>query len=268
MDPANFESETTAWESAVVGDGGTVSAGRKSLVNALIVSLKADGVWTKIDRLWLYAAENSQSALRDIRGANASTANGSPAFAADDGYTGEDVGAAPGVTKYIDTGFNPSSGTPNFGKNAGHASAWIHSDFTTVNGGVAAGLIDASFAQLNVQMTPRTGAGNTELRINEVTSTGTAVASAAGHVLGNRSTSTAQEWYKNGAGITSPGAIAAHDLLNANVYTLCWHQVLVGPSYGFGGQVSAFSIGGSLTSGEVSDFYDHLRTYMTAVGVP
>jgi hypothetical protein len=70
------------WAAAVVAAGGSVSgtltSGRKKLINDLIMGLMADGVWSKLDRLWLFAAENSQSALIDIKGAVSATAVNTP----------------------------------------------------------------------------------------------------------------------------------------------------------------------------------------------
>ena len=85
------EAETTAWVAEVVSNGGTVSAGRQTIVNDLIAGLKADGVWIKLDRLWLFAAEDQPSALTDLVGLTLATAVNSPTFTADEGYTSNGV---------------------------------------------------------------------------------------------------------------------------------------------------------------------------------
>src|SRR5262245_26962066 len=97
--------ETIMWVNAVVGDGGRVSSGRQTIVDALIKLLKSGSVWSNLDRLWLFAAENSQSALRDIKSFSAATANGSPTFTTDRGYTGTNASS----TVYINSNFNPST---------------------------------------------------------------------------------------------------------------------------------------------------------------
>ena len=48
----------------------------KKLVNDLIVGLKTDGVWTKLDRLWIFAAENAKSSIIDMVGLASSTPTG------------------------------------------------------------------------------------------------------------------------------------------------------------------------------------------------
>src|SRR5262245_4406995 len=116
--PVGLDAATTAWVNAVVTNGGTVSAGRQTTVNTLITTLKSAGIWTKLDRLWLWAAENQPSALTDLVGLSLATAVNSPCFTADRGYTGN------GSTSYIDTLFDPTTGTA-FNQNSCHFSVWV-----------------------------------------------------------------------------------------------------------------------------------------------
>ena len=62
-----------------------VSSTRRTLVDALIRGLKTDGVWSKLDRLWLFAAENATSALVDVKEGRLATAVSSPTFTTDRG---------------------------------------------------------------------------------------------------------------------------------------------------------------------------------------
>lgn len=94
--PAN--AETTTWVNAVVGDGGTVSAGRQTIVDNLITSLKGSGHWANTDRLWLFGAENTQSALRDIKTTALASVVNAPTFTANQGYAGN------GTSSYVDSG--------------------------------------------------------------------------------------------------------------------------------------------------------------------
>ena len=93
---------------------------RKALINTLVKSLKAAGVWTKLDALYLFAAADAQAARRNwIQDLYNATAVSSPTFAADRGYTGD------GAAAYLDTGFNPSTASsPKLTQNSAHASAW------------------------------------------------------------------------------------------------------------------------------------------------
>lgn len=256
--------ETTTWVNAVVGDGGSVSAGRQTLVDTLISSLKSGGIWTKKDRLWLFAAEDSQSALRDVKAASAATANGGPTFATDRGYTGTNTSA----TVYIDSNFNPSTAGGNYTQNSGHISVWVNSDVAaTSTGGIAIGLLTAAGSQSNIF--PEYSDGKSYYRVNDPQgspSAGIVDATSVGHRLANRSGSSAQQGYKDAVdqGVVA-GASAA--LSNGNFAILGSLTTAATHNFGCGNQISAVSIGGSLTSGEVTSFYNALRIYMTAVGV-
>lgn len=104
-----YDASTTAWVNAVVAAGGTVSDTQKTRVDALIVGLKADSLWTLLDAMWIPAGELvSQQALIDIKSLTSATAVGSPGLAAG-GYVGN------GSSAYINTNFTAYS---NFTQNS------------------------------------------------------------------------------------------------------------------------------------------------------
>src|SRR5260221_11187046 len=132
---------TLAWVNQVAINGGSVSNARQLVVDTFIITLKAKNVWTKCDRLSLLAAENTPSALTDLVSLTLSVAQGSPTFTTDRGYTGIDASS----TVYLDTGFNPTVGTPQFAQNAGHLSAWSNTAAaSSANGGAIIGLRDST----------------------------------------------------------------------------------------------------------------------------
>jgi hypothetical protein len=253
------------WANAVIAAGGTVSAGRLTLVSNLINTLQSASIWTKFDRLWLFAAENSQSALRDIVAAAAATATGSPTFTTDRGYTGTDASS----TVYIDSGFNASTAGGNFTQNSAHISMWSNTNAaSTASGGVAIGLTTSGGQQSNIL--PKYSDGNAYFRVNDTSvgaSAGVANANSTGHYLANRSGAAAQQGYRNAVdmGIV---AVSSQALINGNMTILGQLSTPATHSLGDAHQNCGVSIGGSLTSGEVTSFYNALRTYMTAVGVP
>jgi hypothetical protein len=60
---------TCAWVNQVTTNGGTVSAGRQTVVNTFITCLKDAGsgnLFNILDCYWLFAGENTQSALTDM----------------------------------------------------------------------------------------------------------------------------------------------------------------------------------------------------------
>lgn len=254
-----LEAETTAWVAAVVGDGGTVSDQRKTLVNALIVSLKADGIFSKLDRLWLFAAENSQSALRDIVAAAQATAVNSPTFAADEGYL-----AAAASTQHVDTNYNPTTDAINYSQDSAHLSAWSNDDEAgSGNSGAMIG-----YANANIYATYG-GDGNVYGRINDSPDSGSqgAPATRIGLWHVNRSGASATQIYQDGALYSSPNATSG-SLFDLTFFVCAHHDSTTGnPINPSPHVISSASIGGSLNSTEAADFYTHLQTYMTAVGL-
>ena len=84
-----------------------MSAGRQTVVDTLIKGLKTNGIWAKLDSMWVFAAENSQSALIDLKALVTGTATTSPTFTADYGYTGDGVKVV--VLNYTHTNLTQNS---------------------------------------------------------------------------------------------------------------------------------------------------------------
>jgi hypothetical protein len=260
-----FDAATIAWVNAVIANGGSVSNGRKILVDNLIVGLKADGLFTKLDRLWLFAAENQPSALTDIIADQLATAVNSPTFTTDRGYTGQDQNVP---TQYIDTNYNPSTNGVQYTQNAAHASAWCVGNVAPSVGGALMGLNAAATTVTDIYDT--FSDGNVYARINEGTPSGSqgAPGTRAGQWLINRSGSGATQLYQNGSLFSSPNSTSGA-LANGNFFVTC-ENFPPPPTTNNGtpNQVAMASMGGNLNGTDASNLYSRLRTYMTAVGVP
>ena len=256
--------ETAAWVAAVVAAGGSVSAGRQTLVNSLIVGLKADGVWNKLDRAWVLAAENTQSALIDIKGLATATANGSPTFTVDQGYTGVQASA----TVYLDTGFTPSSSGVNFTQNSAHISGWSNTNVASLStGGVMIGCSDATGGGCGIF--PRYSDGKAYYRINDTLagqSAGVTIGTSQGFYVATRSGAAASKGYANAVdqsvvAVSSAALASTHQMAILGYYDNSNHRL------GFAGQVSAATIGGDLSSADVTALFNRLGTYRPAVGL-
>ena len=94
--------------------------GNGANIAALIDGLVSDGVWNKLDCLYVLAQQNQTDALLNLVGTNYSLINnGLVPFVAYQGFTGNGVG-------YLDTGFNPGIATsPNFVQNNASMGVWI-----------------------------------------------------------------------------------------------------------------------------------------------
>ena len=248
-----LDAATTAWVNAVVANGGTVSTARKGVVDNLISDLKADGVWTKLDRLWLFAAENSQTALTDLKGLALATTSGSPAFSADDGYTFDNT------SKCINTGFNPATAGGSYTQNSAHISVW---PATPNNWGLMGNYDGAQGIEVtyNVTQWQIFGPNDSTAPVNTGASTTT------GLVILTRTASNARGLYVNGSSAYSD-AVVSTGIASTSFFVGATSNLgtILHPT---AGQIAAASIGAGLNATETANLYTRLRAYMTAVGVP
>jgi len=98
-----LDADALLWSDAVITNGGTVSAGRLTIVSAFVSGEKASGAWALTDDYWGLWAENEAQALTSLKQRRLATAVAAPTFTADRGYDFN------GTTQYIDTGFVPST---------------------------------------------------------------------------------------------------------------------------------------------------------------
>jgi hypothetical protein len=251
LSAVGFDADTDAWETAVTGNGGTVSGGRKIIVNDLIVSLKGDGIWAKLDRLWLFAAEDAASALTDLVATALATTSNSPTFNADLGYTGN------GSNMSIDTGFNASTAGGLYGDDAN----WF------VWSNTSAG--DAGFGRIfgtspdQTRCIPRGSDDTTYNRINTASQNVGSQSTGVGlYGQSHEFSSGETTLYKDGSTIAGPTNTGNGTLDNAN-FTFLTGGGVFSPNQCCGG-----GFGDYLDATESGNLYTHLRTYMTAVGVP
>lgn len=185
LDPA-----TSAWIAQVVTNGGSVSGGRQTIVNTFITCLKSASLFTTFDRYWLFAGENSASALTDMVGLSSATNVSSFPFTAN-------VGVGPSNTvSYIDTGLaSPTQCTQN-------SCAFGGQDQTaSVTGNYAIfGAANGAFTQVS-QYKPLTGILFNEVRINSGNGLSVAVVNAQGSIINARTGSTSSASYLNGSSL-------------------------------------------------------------------
>jgi hypothetical protein len=256
--PAGGCSQATTYNAALD------SSQNSAAVTTLICGLVTDGVFAKLDVLYLFAINSQVNALVNAvsPGTFNGTANGSPTFSANNGFTG----VAASTTVYIDTGFNPNtqSGSSKFALASAHVSCW---SFTNVGAGIDGHpCIGETGVGANVGsiVQPHYLDNNFYVEINSAQFSPAANANSTGHYIGNISASGAQQGYKNGA-LAGSGTGATTTLGNADIVVLASNNSGTGVSSGSPMQISMASIGGSLSSTDVTNFYNRLCTYLTTV---
>src|SRR5262245_979964 len=250
----SLDADAQSWVNQVVNNGGTVSTPRSVIISDLISGLKTDGVWSKLDRLWIFAAENQPSALTDVVARDLATSVNSTAFSADDGYTGS--GAS-----YIDTNYNPTSDAINYTQNAASFGFW---QITSTSGNCAMGLGDSG--TVNTCQFFHSGGDTFVVTINNADASSLSVADAFVFWDASRTASNAREVYNNGTSINSDSGTSSF-LPNLNYFVIARNNNGSAGNQALD-QYAAAVIGGALDDTDNSNLYNRLRTYMTAVGVP
>lgn len=239
------DAATLAWKAAVeaLGGSGSVSTQDEADIDAAIVALKSAGLWAKVDRLWLFPADNTQSARVDIKALDVALPGGSPGptFTPNRGYT------CTGATGYIDTTFAADTDAVNFTPHVEHFAIWNLTDGASASAAVAIG-------STYWAIFPKYSDNNIYLRANDVSS-GFAISDCRGFLLGNRSDDFTRQGYRNGVSVGTYGSTAAASLFGSETLQV------------FDRQIAAISVGGPLDSTEQLTYYNIIRNYMAAKGV-
>jgi hypothetical protein len=246
-----FEAETTA---LLASFGGTYDGTRQTAINTLIKGLKADGLWSTIDLLQIYAAKTSADALINWKTATSSgsTVN-SPTFTVDQGFTTN------GSNNYINTSVNLNS-TSNFVKDSATLGVWSRTNGT---GWVDIGATDGSGY---ANFTTKYSDNNTYVNQNDTAGiTGSGPASTVGLFLATRTSSTVLDFRKNNASVLS-GSVTSTGRPNQACYVGC-SNASGSPAYYSGRQYALAVIASGWTSTQCDNFYSRINTYFTVVGV-
>lgn len=231
-------------------------ADRRDAIDTLISTLQDDGIWDKLDGLYVLAAHTEQAALLNwVEDARNLTAYNSPTFDVDEGFTGD------GVTSYLQAG--PFAGNL-LGLDQGDESigVWTRTSVAEDKNQFVIGTTSqgsSSSRYLNTRQST-TGVG---WRINQSGGQSSGAHTTANNVfvLATYDGSTGYEYFNGAeddtvvqAPFDDPHALTFYATLlrnNANYSTK---------------QVGAACYGQHMTATEAALFYDALLTYMTAVG--
>ena len=236
----------------VGGDEGGNGANIASLIDGLV----SDGVWAKLDCLYVLAQQNATDALLNLVGTSYTLTNaGSVPFTTYRGYSGFNLSNTP-----LNTAFNAATApSPNFTQNSASFGVWT-------NGGVAS----EPYAEMGNSASGANGESQiyndytgavSYARVNNPSVGSVASLGTVGLFVGDRPSSTTVIPYFNGTAQTSQ-ASTSQAVFSGNF--------LIGFVAGTGSseQICAAFIGGSPGAAGQLALYNRLRTYMTAVGVP
>lgn len=237
---------TPPWVAAVVLAGGSVSAAQQARVKALGKSLKGSGIWSKLDRLWLHAAEDEFQATIDIVANATASKVGTPTFTASQGYTGN-----AGGTSFIDSGFNPTTAGGKHSQASSSFGVYTRTNIAAAGSNASIGAFDGTYV---TRLYPRFTDGNCYWTVNGVGNATAALLPTQGMYAVSADSAQA-DFYKNGAHIqTAVGGAAG--LANVDFWI----------GYTSDDQHAISFIGGFLTAAEIAQLTVACNAYMTSLG--
>jgi hypothetical protein len=163
------------------------SAGQQTKQNQLIVDLKAAGVWTRLDVLYMFATDGNNSfATLNWKNptTNQCTLVNTPTFTTNQGFTGN------GVSSNIDTNYNPNTfSSPNYLLNDASLGWWKRTTGTIASNrriiSVTSGRINIANTNTNYQMFNTTfGTGSGQTIATDFSITGFALTNKTGSLAG------------------------------------------------------------------------------------
>jgi hypothetical protein len=218
-----------------------------------IDALVSAGIWAKLDALYLFAAPDSSTALTNLKSSSFGiTAVSAPDFTADRGFNSDDG------TGYLDTGFNPTSGSPHFTQNSACVFAWNRTNPGSVAPADAIGYVSGA-AGLRIYVN---FSGQTYFACNSNSSSNESSPSTTIALFSvNRTDSSNSQLYRNGTDVDDfPETSSAPN--NENIVFLKGESGIANSAW----ELSAGGIGSSLNSTEQGELYDALLPYLQAVG--
>lgn len=219
-------------------------------IATLIDGLVADGVWAKLDALYVLAQQNATDALLNLIGTSYTAANvGGSTFTAYKGFIA--VGAS-----YLNTTFDPTTApSPHYTQNSASLGAWSYAVTPSSNT-----LMTDYFGGQSSLFDNYSGT-TFYARINDATGTGVTTTITKGLFAGDRTNASNVYPYQNGISIGPVSSTSTPLATSGN-------GVKVIGTGNTSEIISAAFIGASLGAAGQLALYNRLRTYMTVIGVP
>jgi hypothetical protein len=247
------------------GLDGTHTAAYSTLIDGLV----ADGLWSLLDVLYMFATQDSVTALLNLKsGSHSASLVNAPSFAFDQGFTG---GVTP-VTfdqNYLRSNFIPSSDGVAYTQDSASFGLYLRNTTSTSGGG--ANSIIGSFKS--------TGFGDDQsvyyfdlggstglVRINSNNGIDVPFVNEQGFFALTRTSGTASAAYKNGSSIAT-GSATSTGVTNAEIFILNLNGGSGSSAVSsLGNQCAAAFLGGGLNSAQAANLSSRVNTYMTSVG--
>lgn len=259
--PAPSNSETTAWQTAVVSNGGSVSAARLARIDWFIGQMKSAGTWAPTDDIWMLWGENQIQSLVSLKQTRLASVVGTPTFAGNRGWSGM------GTTNYLNTGFIP--GTHKVSMTGTNMRISVYEETNAGSNNVAAGCNNTS-AQI-IAIYPRASASGLAVQLNSQSTLagGDALPNSLGLAVGSRNGTLAADItaYKNGVAVVPAAIGTLGSTLPTVAFYIGTNNANGTPSGARGTRLGFVSVGAALASPahELTQ-YNIVQSFATQIG--
>lgn len=218
---------------------------RKGHIDTLILALKAAGVWSKMDVLYVLAAHDAQAACLDWKGTYDATENGTPTFTADRGYTGS-------LSNGLTTTYSPLTAGLGYAATSAHIGGFTLTHTTNNLGDI---------------VIPGSGSAGTNQIFCDEAPRGTVIAASASapagdsphYVVVSRTDAVTEIGYRNAAAGATQATDASASTAPEGVMDMAHRNS--------GRQLAIVHTGSGFTAQNVTDSDTAFRVYLTALGV-
>jgi hypothetical protein len=231
---------------------------RVFLINRMIKALKLNGIWDRLDLLYVKAAHNSQAARLNWVTPSSFTLTvvGSPVFTADRGYAGA-------ASAYLNTGWDGATNAVKASANSISVFAWNRNN-RSANTGCIIGSGGPSASDNSIY--PRYPSTDVYLRANDNPASAPLTASTSdGFFHADRQSSTARTGYRNGSSLGSYGSVSSGALSNFDLYILALNYNNSQAGNATSDQVAVSGVGASIND-KPSVLYSIIQEYLVGVG--
>jgi len=239
--------DAQAFFDRVTAAGGSLTTTEKAAVNTLVVTMKADGIWSLMKAIYPMVGASAAACSRNLK---ADEFNGS--FSA--GWTFASTGVTPnGTSAYMNTNFIPSV---NLSQNSKHISSYTRTNINNTLIGAASQVIPPTTHD-QIVLVPGVG-----LFANLSSEFGfTAYSPNNGFYLTRRINSTTSNTFRNNTLIFTDN-LTSNNNVSINLYIGARNG---GPDFYSNSQIAFSSIGDGLTDTQASNFYTAVQAFQTTL---
>ena len=245
------DSDAASFFARVTAAGGSLTATEKTAINTLVLSLKANSLWTRMYAIYPMVGASAASCAQNLVSSS---------------YTGTFSG---GIT-YASTGVTPNGTNAYMNTNLNGLSVLNKSNIhyaiyprTNTSVGADIGITDNNTGSFEIYA--RHPNGNTYYENGSVPLF-VAVANSLGLYIGSTIANNNHNLYKNGSSIISSVAVNNINFFNGNIYLFAMLNIQGGVPLLYTNREQAYSsIGLGLSSAQASAYYTIIQTFQTSL---